>query len=255
MDRSDPEAVAEAIDEKFDEIQDQNFYEVLGVSEDVERQEMTSVFRELAQKWHADSFSGIELDDERKQKVQEIFATINTAYQTLSTPSDREEYDAALETGEADIKAVFDAEDAFRKGRNMLNAGRYEGAHNQFKKAVERSPEESQYVAHLRYTDYMQIPKDDQGRVQDEEAAREILDELKEILEEHDDKAWMYAFVGVVLQGLGKVDAAEHNFREALRLEDDNRIAQQRLRLIKMRRQRQDDQSWLQQLLAKFNLN
>jgi curved DNA-binding protein CbpA len=254
MDSSDPETVADAIDDKYESIQDQNYYEVLGVSEEADRDEMTSVFRELAQEWHADSFSGVELDERRKQKVQEIFATINTAYQTLSTPSERKEYDAALETGEADIKAVFDAEDAFRKGRNMLNAGRYEGAHNQFSKAVDRSPDESQYVAHLLYTEYMQIPKDEKGNVQQEAEAREILADLKEILEEHDDKAWMYAFVGVVLQGLGKIDAAEHNFREALRIESDNRIAQQRLRLIDMRRKRSEERSWLQQLLAKFNL-
>jgi len=254
MDRSDPESVAKAIDEKFEEIQDQNYYQVLGVDRDVERSEMTGIFRELAQKWHADAFSNIDLDDERQRKLQEIFATINTAYQTLSSPSDREAYNAALETGEADIKAVFDAEDAFRKGRNMLNAGRYEGAHRQFEKAVERSPEESQYVAHLRYTEYMQIPKDDRGRVEDEQRAREILDELEKILDEHDGKAWMYSFVGVVLQGLGKVDAAERNFREALRLESDNRIAQQRLRLIKMRRKGGGEDSWLDKLLSKLNL-
>ncbi|MFB6263709.1 MAG: DnaJ domain-containing protein [Bradymonadaceae bacterium] len=235
--------LADQIDEKFREVQQaENYYEVLGVERDASEEEIRSTFRKAAKKWHADRY-GDELDEAEKKKVRKIFSALNSAHETLSDPDEREEYDRALETGDADIESVIDAESSFRRGRNLLDAGRYEGAHEQFKEACELSPEnEPEYRAHRLYTEYQLIQKDSEGRPKDRERAREIFDELDDI---HDRtgkrKAWLFAFMGQVAKGLRRNAEAEDLFKEAKMLDSDNTMAQRQLRLIRMRREKEDE--------------
>lgn len=254
MTNDDIEQVREAIDEKYAEIEDSNYYEVLGVDPDASASKISERYRELAKKWHADRFSGYDLSERYEQKIQEISTELNDAHRTLSNPDDRESYDASLETDPAEISSVIDAESAFRRGRNLLDAGRNEGAHKHFKRAAEMSPEEEpEYEAHLKYTRYLLIPKDQKGQPKDRDQAREIFRALDDIADEFSDpKGWMKAYIGVVALGLGRTDEAERIFQEALRLDPDNRLAQRQLRLLNMRKD--EDEGFFSKILSKLNL-
>ncbi len=65
-----------------------NFYDVLGVSKNASDKEIKSAFRKLAQKYHPDRGG-----DEAK------FKEISEAYETLSNPDKRKEYDMMLQFG------------------------------------------------------------------------------------------------------------------------------------------------------------
>jgi curved DNA-binding protein CbpA len=69
-----------------------NYYEILGVAPTVTQAEIKERFRFLANAYHPDKFPSIE----QKAKAEEEFKEINAAYQVLSVPAKRAEYDRRL---------------------------------------------------------------------------------------------------------------------------------------------------------------
>lgn len=69
-----------------------NYYEVLGVSKTANEEELKSAFRKLARQYHPDLHPG---DEAAANKFKEV----NEAYETLSDPQKRAEYDAAQAGG------------------------------------------------------------------------------------------------------------------------------------------------------------
>lgn len=69
-----------------------NFYEILGVSKTANDDELKSAFRKLARQYHPD----LHPDDE---VAANKFKEVNEAYETLSDPQKRAEYDAAQAGG------------------------------------------------------------------------------------------------------------------------------------------------------------
>ena len=61
-----------------------NYYEILGVSVESNKDEIKSMYRKLAKEWHP---------DRRKEDSEQRMAEINEAYETLSDEKLRKEYD------------------------------------------------------------------------------------------------------------------------------------------------------------------
>ena len=87
------EEVRARIDEMYERVQEASYYELLEVDKDAGEKEVVKSFKKKAKTWHADRFSGYDLTAEDKDKLQEIFAAINSASQTLQDPYKRAEYD------------------------------------------------------------------------------------------------------------------------------------------------------------------
>ncbi len=64
----------------------QDYYRVLGVNKQATEQEIKKAYRKLAQKWHPDK-------NPEDSKAAERFKEINEAYQVLSDPQKRTQYD------------------------------------------------------------------------------------------------------------------------------------------------------------------
>ena len=66
---------------------DMNCYEVLGVSRDSSKKDISKAYRKLAGKWHPDMFR----TEEEKEIAEKKFMQIATAYETLREDESRAE--------------------------------------------------------------------------------------------------------------------------------------------------------------------
>ncbi|WP_445114775.1 DnaJ C-terminal domain-containing protein [Acinetobacter sp. WZC-1] len=98
-----------------------NYYEALGVSRDANPDEIKKAYRKLARKYHPD----VSKESDAEQKMQEI----NVAYDTLSNPERKKEYDFMLDhpQGQAGFgqqagQGGFDGAQFYRQGFDQGNA-------------------------------------------------------------------------------------------------------------------------------------
>lgn len=245
----DLEVVLKSIETMHERIQNENYYDVLDVPMEADDAKINAAYRQLAKTWHVDRFSNHDLGDARS-KVQEISSFINNAHRTLTDEDARFEYD--MEIGEGpNVAELLNAENAFLRGKNMLGSGRFKGAHELFRQAVEWNDEEAEYRAYFLYTEFMLMPKDDNGVCISKARAKEIFQELDEINIEIPEKDWMLQFLGTVALGLNNERQARGLFQEALLINSRNHDAKRQIRLLDMRADKEPE-SFFQKILAKF---
>ena len=253
----DIEALRDKIDDMHGKLEDVSYYDLLEIDPELDdtviSKEATSAFRNLAKEWHVDRFDTDALGgDQYRAKLQEIFSTINTAHQVLTDEEKRTEYDMEISGENTDIGAILTAENAFRKGQNMLSTDAYEGAYQQFEIAYENNPDDIEYEAHFLYAKYMMIPKDEEGSPRRRSEAKEIYDQLDGILEQIPDRDWLLAFLGEVALGLKRYRDAQQLLNEALQYNPKNINAKRQKRIIEMRRKRQQNKGFFAKLMDKF---
>lgn len=247
--------VRRRIADMVERVETENYYELLGVERGADKGEVLRRFRDLAKDWHADRFANIELDESDRQRVQEIFNALNNASRTLQNPDKRTEYDFELEAGGQDIEAVINAENAFRRGVSMMKSGNSKGAHDKFKDAHNLAPDEDEYRGYYLYTEYLQLPKGDDGMVRQKARAREIYEALDEISERYNEADWVLEFLGGIKMGLGELRHAKNLLNEALTMNPRNVGAKRQLRLIRMREEKSKDKGFFANLLDKLKGN
>ena len=67
-------------------IREENYYELLGVTPDVDAALVSARFRELAKKWHVDRFSSYDLGAD-KQKLQEMGPAVHQLLASAPKPT------------------------------------------------------------------------------------------------------------------------------------------------------------------------
>ncbi len=87
----------------------QDFYKVLGVSEAASDADIKKAYRKLARKYHPDQHPG-------DQSAEKKFKEISEAYDVLSDPKDRKEYDQLRQYGAAGFAAGADGRQGFPGG-------------------------------------------------------------------------------------------------------------------------------------------
>lgn len=70
---------------------EKDFYEILGVSKDASEEEIKKSYKRAAMKWHPDRW--VNGTDEEKKAAEEKFKEISEAYEVLSDPQKRANYD------------------------------------------------------------------------------------------------------------------------------------------------------------------
>lgn len=245
---------------KSQRIEKENFYEMLGVERTATDPQIQAGFFKLAKAWHPDRLPG-ELG-ELKSIVSTLFARFNEAYNTLTDPTKRFEYNKSLDAGggapadqEAEaIQRVVDAALEFQKAEVMLKKNDLAGAEGFAKRAAQADPDQVDYVTLLTW---IQALRRGDPPVVPEGKTSTFYDDLIQVYDGIIAKEPMYEralfYRATLLKRAGKEDKAIRDFRLVVQLNPKNIEAVREVRLNQMRRdkKRKDEEGILGKLFKK----
>ncbi len=224
VDEDRKEETARALAEmktRWEDVRKQNYYRILGLDIGVDVREIKKAFFRFTKEYHPDR-SFRYTDKEILELMLNIFLAGREAYESLSDPKTRKEYDSFLkERGEEatvadfqkftrpniEVSHIMKAEDLFNKGKSLLFSGRYVDASEFFEKALELVPDDPDYNAYTGLA-LARMNKDYQ------QATRLI----EKALESDSKNADYYAFLGEAHLRYGKKKMAEEAFAAALEI-------------------------------------
>lgn len=196
-------------------IASKNFYQILNVSPTASQTEIKKSYFKIARKYHPDLFSG-ELPSDLKEKIEQVFAYIAKAYETLSDEGKRQNYDSKMDAhAQEDRKDLTKiAEMKFRQGKTLYNKGMYDDALILLGEAVSLMKDKGSYFLLLALTE-SKIPS------LHKRAEQDFLKALK--LEPWN--AEIYVGLGLLYKREGLLVKAERLFKKALHLDPEHMIA------------------------------
>jgi DnaJ-domain-containing protein 1 len=210
-------------------------FQILGVAENADAQEIQAAYGKLCERTHPDRVS--HSGEAVKALASAVFAMVANAYETLTDPRRRQEY--LLGQRKADREAAeraagrraLDAEIQFQEGDAALRARDYPTALRCFGRALEIYPEEGEYHAHYGWALHLSHPSNTA-------MVGEALEHVQRALKLAPDREKPYLFMGRLCKAIGRADAAEKMFARALKIQPDCLDALRELRLINMRREK-----------------
>lgn len=224
----------ERVSEFYAELDQKDYYQILGVSRDAAAEEIRDAYYKLVKFYHPDVNPNI--DHEVKLKAQEIFTRITGAYETLSEADKREQYDSHEELAElrSQAKYIYEAEMVFKKGITLMIQRNYVEAEKKIREAVEMSPDEAAYLGAHAWTRFLAA-----------ENKSAVLEEVKRSLErafEINEKIpENYYYLGSIYKFTNDLTNAEKYYQKALELAPDYIEAKREIRLINTRKTESKD--------------
>ncbi len=197
-----------------------NYYEILGVGRGSNEEEIKKAYFNLARRFHPDRF-GREISPSWRDKINEVFDRLTKAYKTLIDSNLRRKYDLSLAGATEEKSAATKAETKFRQGKTLFNQGRFEEAVILLEEALRLMPNRADYRLLLALAE-ARIP-----------ALRKKaeLDFLK-VQELEPWNAEAYVGLGLLYKDEGLLVKASKQWRKALEIDPDHKIAAAELELI-----------------------
>jgi curved DNA-binding protein CbpA len=187
-----------------------DYYQLLGVTPQASVAEIRQAYARLAREKHPDRFQ----DAVQKQAAQTAFQEITTAFNTLSNPRSRQEYDQARDRPVPRTPEEI-AKDAYERAQTSLEAGEIGEAVTLLQTAVHHAPGQAAYLLALGRA---------LGRVP--QFAREAVQTLERVTQLQPQSAAAFAELAAVLARQGLRLRAQKAIEVALRLQPrDARIA------------------------------
>ncbi|MCP5070846.1 MAG: response regulator, partial [bacterium] len=209
----------------------QDEFEMLGVTSGSNDAAIRKAFAELAHRTHPDRFAAGS--EAVRGLAEQVFDRVNRAYKAISTSearrltAERREDAQANDLGQKALRA----ERAFQRGRGALRARRFGDAVTCFAEAVEAYPEEGEYHAYYGWSEHLAAPADP---VALRRAKKRTL--LSKKLAPQ--CAAPFLILGRLCNVEGKTEVAERLFTRAVEVDPECEEALQELRLISLRRKR-----------------
>jgi CheY-like chemotaxis protein len=216
-----------------DRMRDQSYFEVLGVDDSASEEELRAAFQKRAANLHPDHYR--KSGDAVTHLASEVFAQLNTAYQTLTDSRRRSEYVLNQRKGQRDAdrqresEQALEAEVQFQEGQRLLAQRSYERALEAFGRSLELYPSAGEYHSHYGWTLHLCHP--DQPDI-----ASEAIEHVRRGIKLAGQRETSYLFMGRLCKVIGRVELAEKMFARAVQLEPGCVEALRELRLINLRR-------------------
>ncbi|MDP8224380.1 MAG: DnaJ domain-containing protein [Candidatus Lernaella stagnicola] len=235
-DADDPELATFTM-EQYLKLEGANHYEVLDVDRDAKPLDLKMVYHAVVKRLHPDMVAS-KLGPDMREKAKAVVQAVTEAYEVLSSPKKRAEYDSRLtgegqELKERHITTILAAERAFNQGMIALRRNHFHDAQEHFSEACELFPEEAEYHAYLGWALFNDPKVDAKERAT---LARESVERSLRI-NSKGDKA--YYFLGKIMLRYGSKDKARQMFAMAYRFNKGNEDARNELRRLQAERERE----------------
>jgi DnaJ-class molecular chaperone len=206
--------------QRYQNLHNQDLYQVLGVSSGARTDEVRRAYYALARKFHPDKFRKEEI----KAKAEKSFARITEAYSTLVNADLRQKYneEAAAHAGNRNDNRPADtteiARQNFRHGREHLEHGRLAEALSSLQNACDQDPTRAEYFELLGST-----------QARNPRLRKQAEENLQKAIELSPTSANAYAMLGSLYERAGTVDRAREMYRRALQWDAENALARKAL--------------------------
>lgn len=226
------EAARESVRQEWRRIANADLYTVLGIDRKAPADAVRKGFLLAARRWHTDAFAAVDLGEERRT-VEQIFAKVNEANETLGSAQKRGDYDVLIDRQEkglpTDVAAILQAEEIFHKAVALYRQNRFADAESQLRQAVKLNHAEAEFWAVLGGC----IAKT--RAAAGEAEARACFAKAKELMP---DFVETYYYEGLLEIVVGNVDAAEKAFKKVLVEKSSHPDASRELRAIRDKREK-----------------
>ncbi len=225
-------ALWQEIAQRMVAIEDENYFEMLGVPRDAPASAVQKAYFNQVKKWHPDRVPA-ELAALRPH-VETVFRYLTRAQETLCDESKRGPYLATVQDGggtpaaEKRLGQIVQAAMEFRKVEVLLRRRDYTDALKILDEIIAVNDEEPDYHAARGWVLFQLHPNDPMMRA----AALASVDRALSLTEKH-DKAHYYR--GMMLQRAGKSPEAAEAFRRAAQINPKNIEAVRMVRIADMR--------------------
>jgi curved DNA-binding protein CbpA len=214
----------------------QNYFEMLGVKESVDGNDIRSKYMTLAKKWHPDRLPA-ELAPLRPW-VEEVFHLLTVANDTLSDSKKRADYQKTVMQGggtpesERKLNVMVEAAINFQKVDVLVKRRRYDEAIQICDSAMEVVRKEADYPAMKAWILLLR------DGVDDEEVANEIRGLLRTTFQLNPDHVHGHFTRAHFLKRMGDHDKAHKHFKKVAKLDPKNLEALREVRIGEMRKAR-----------------
>ncbi len=225
-------AFRQRIIERVATINDEDYFEVLGVPRGASISVVQAAFLALAKTWHPDRLAP-QLFDVKDFSVK-VFAKMNDARTTLTTPELREPYIAQLQRGvradRAQVPEEIHAALEFQKAEVFLRRRAYDVAEGHCRRAREAEPANADYLALLTW-----IAVERGGPALPVETLQEHVEALTLALKLNERCERAYFYRGQLYKRMNRPEKAYHDFKEASEINPSNIDAARETHLYKRR--------------------
>ncbi len=214
----------------------QNYFEMLGVKESADANDIRGKYMKLAKKWHPDRLPN-ELSPLRPW-VEEIFHLFTVARDTLANDKSRIEYQKTVMQGggtpesERKLNVMVESAINFQKVDVLVKRRRYDEALQICDEVMEVVRKEADYPAMKAWVLMLK------HGIEEDEVANEIRELLKQTFRLNPDHVQGHFVRAHFLKRMGKHDKALKHFKKVAKLNPKNLEAIREVRIGSMRQSR-----------------
>ena len=213
---------------KASNLQDENYFQLLGVSEKADAGAIKLAYIRLAKLYHPDTLSLNSSPEVEKLKA-EIFTAVGEAYRVLADDNSRANYLEILKSGGSEellpLAQVLLAEETFQRGCNLVKAKRFGEAVKILDEAIRGNPDEGEFYAWRGYAKFFSMEDKREGQTQAQK-------DLQLALQKNKLCAPAHYFLGHIAKLGGDKKVALKHFRQAVEIKPDFIDAKREVRLL-----------------------